>query len=142
MVSKEIRSLTQMSAAPFDTHLIPTMAAMNQLTVSSNSSFNNPLTTTTGKGGRRIKDGSGGHKEGKSGKKGGSKGGGGGSAGAGSGSGGHIILKKASGVPNPKKMYEEMNMIRKVKVSHAVGLIPAGIDSVTFNAMLLRFYNV
>lgn len=67
MVSREIRQLVQMSAAPFDTSSQPTMAAMNQLTTSN-------LTTTTGK--RR---------------------------------------KKSQGPPNPKKMYEEANMIRKVK---------------------------
>lgn len=123
MVSKEIRQLTQMSAAPFDTSSQPTMAAMNQLTVSSNSSFSNPLTTTTGKGGRR-KDGGGSHKEPKGkGKSGGSvskseKG----SAGGGGSTGGSGAVGKRSGVPNPKKMYEEMNMIRKVKVS-GVGLI-------------------
>lgn len=119
MVSKEIRSLTQMSAAPFDTSSQPTMAAMNQLTVSSNSSFSNPLTTTTGKGGRRKEHQSGSSKE----SKGKSKSGGSvsksekGSAGGGGSTGGSGVVGKRSGVPNPKKMYEEMNMIRKVKVS-------------------------
>ncbi|ODM94003.1 Rap guanine nucleotide exchange factor [Orchesella cincta] len=111
MVSKEIRSLTQMSAAPFDTSTQPTMAAMNQLTVSSNSSFNNnPLTTTTGKGGRRKDNSKTESRKSKSGSKGGSAGGGGSTGGS-----GQVVVKKSSGAPNPKKMYEEMNMIRKVK---------------------------
>ncbi|CAG7722816.1 unnamed protein product [Allacma fusca] len=67
MMSREIRQLVQMSAAPFDTSSQPAIAAMNQITGPK-------LTTTTGK--RR---------------------------------------KKSQGPPNPKKMYEEANMIRKVK---------------------------
>jgi len=73
MIAKEIRTLVQMSAAPFDTSSQPTMAAMNQLS----SSGSTQLTTTTGK---RNKS------------------------------------NKKNLPPNPKKMWEEMNMIRKVKV--------------------------
>ena len=79
MVAKEIRSLVQMSAAPFDTSSQPTMAAMNQLNTRTGNN-NQQLTTTTGK---RRKN----HNN------------------------------KLTGPPNPKKMFEEMNMIRKVKVS-------------------------
>lgn len=72
MVSKEIRNLIQMSAAPFDTSSLASVAAMNQL-----SNNNSRLTTTTGK---KTKN-----------------------------------KKNQNSQPNPKKMYEEMNMIRKVK---------------------------
>jgi len=66
MLAREIRTLIQMSTAPFDTTSTPILASMNQLKSSSAQ-----LTTTTGK--RRK-----------------------------------LPL-------NAKKMYEEMNMIRKVK---------------------------
>lgn len=66
MLAREIRTLIQMSTAPFDTTSTPILASMNQLNSSSAQ-----LTTTTGK--RRK-----------------------------------LPL-------NAKKMYEEMNMIRKVK---------------------------
>lgn len=48
MVAKEIRSLIQMSAAPFDTSGLSSVAAMNQLSGGSGRSV---LTTTTGKRG-------------------------------------------------------------------------------------------
>jgi Rap guanine nucleotide exchange factor 2 len=73
MVSKEIRTLIQMSAAPFDTSGLASVAAMNQLVNKEVRS----LTTTTGKK--------------------------------------TTFNNKKKNINQPKKMYEEMNMIRKVK---------------------------
>jgi Rap guanine nucleotide exchange factor 2 len=67
-----------MSAAPFDTSHLASVAAMNQLV----STGRTTLTTTTGKlMGKKSKNSD----------------------------------VKRNNQPNPKKMYEEMNMIRKVK---------------------------